>query len=147
LDELKADLEASNPTPDGDKSASKDLYQPETPIEQVVSMPEDMADSQLTANQDRARFVASDLTDYGQSVPAGWAISSSDLRRVLQAYDSSGHTETVARVFDILDDLGDDHTKIVDRRGTKRIVFDSDLVDRLDKLDQSDHDVVTTAGA
>lgn len=142
LDDLRADLEAANPTPDADKSASTDLYQPETPIEQVVAMPEEMATDQLTANQDRARFVATDVRDYAESVPAGWAISSTDLRRVLQAYDDSGHTETVARVFDILNDLGGDEIRIVDRHGTRRIVFTDDLVARLDRLDQESHDVV-----
>jgi TolA-binding protein len=145
LDELKADLEASNPTPDGEKSGSKDLYQPETPLEQVVAMPEEMATDQLTANQERARFVATDVRDYAESVPAGWTISSTDLRRVLQAYDESGHTETVARVFHILDDLGGDDIQVIERRGTKRVVFSDDLVDRLAMIDQSGHDVVMGA--
>jgi hypothetical protein len=142
LDELKTDLEASNPTPDAEETGSPDLYQPETPIEQVVTMPEEMAVDQLTANQERARFIATDVRDYAESVPAGWAITSTDLRRVLQAYDQSGHTETVARVFDILDDLGGDDIKIVERRGTRRLIFTDELVDRLARIDQESHDVV-----
>jgi len=147
LHDLRADLEAANPTPDVEESASTDLYQPETPIEQVVTMPGEMASEQLTANQDRARFIATDIRDYAESVPAGWAISSTDLRRVLQAYDDSGHTETVARVFDILDDLGGDEIKLVNRHGTKRIVFTDELIARLDRLDQKNHDVVMEEAA
>jgi len=145
LESLRADLEASNPTPNAEKSGSTDLYQPETPLEQVIAIPEEMASDQLTANQERARFVATDVRDYAKSVPAGWAITSTDLRRVLQAYDESGHTETVARVFDILEDLGDDDVQVIERRGTKRVVFDDALVDRLARIDQAGHDVVMGA--
>lgn len=146
--ELEEAAEAvSNPGANADGAASTRCPQAETPLEQVVAMPEEMVDEQLTANQERARFVATDVRDYTESVPAGWMISSSDLRRVLGAYDDSGHTETVARVFDILDDLGGEEVRVVERRGTKRVVFDDALVERLGNLEQVSHSVVMAAEA
>lgn len=138
------DSPAANPTPDAEKPGSTDLSEPESPLEQIVALPEHMADDQLSANQRRARFVAADVRDYAESVPAGWTIPSSDLRRILRAAGESAHTQTVQRVMEILADLSDD-VRIVERRGTKRVVFDDALVERLARLSQPDHDVVMTA--
>jgi regulator of replication initiation timing len=144
LDELESRLGDATPTPEPEKTASSPLSEAKTPLEQIAALPEAVAVDQLTANQKRARFVASDVRDYAESVPAGWAITTSDLRRVLTAAFDAGHSQTVQRVMDVLDQFGDDSTKIVERRGTKRVVFDDDLVQRL-SLDQPSHDVVTTA--
>ncbi|MCT9098509.1 hypothetical protein [Haloarchaeobius sp. HME9146] len=144
LEELKADLQQAEDTADVDARPAGHP-RPETPLEQVVAMPDQMADIHLTANEDRARFVASDVRDYAASVQAGWAITSSDLRRVLAAYDSSGHTETTSRVMSILDDLGGDAVKIVETNGTRRVVFTDELVARLNRLDDvpDSHSVVS----
>ena len=143
--EPEAGSPGTNPTSDAGEPTSTGLSRAETPLEQVVALPEHMADDQLSANQDRARFVASDVRDYADHVPAGWSIASPDLRRVLQAYDGSGHTQTVQRVMEILADLGGDDVDVVERRGTKRVVFSDDLVGRLQHLHDADHDVVMAA--
>jgi hypothetical protein len=36
--------------------------------------------------------------------------------------------------MDLLDDLGGDETKIVEKRGTKRLVFTDELVSRLERI-------------
>ena len=69
------------------------------------------------------------------------------LRRILRAADESGHTQTIQRVMDMLDDLGGDDVEVVDRHGTTKVVFTDDLVTRLQCLQQADHDVVMTAEA
>lgn len=104
-----------------------------TPLETVVKLPEHVVDENLTANQKRARFVASDIQSFGESVPAGVMIRWSSVRRVLRASDlGKGHGETVRRVLDILDDLGNDTTKIVSPEDREtRVVFNSELVRRL----------------
>jgi chemotaxis regulatin CheY-phosphate phosphatase CheZ len=107
---------------------------PQTPLEQVVGLPEHLAEEELTANQERARFIAQDVRDYAERVPAGYAIPSTDLRKVLKAKDgATPHTQTVARVMDFLDDLGGEEVTLVKRRGTKRIAFSEDAVERLDE--------------
>jgi hypothetical protein len=53
------------------------------------------------------------------------------------------HSETVRRVLQILEDLGDDAATVRKRRGEKRIVFDEDLVRRIER--QQAHDGVRTA--
>lgn len=121
-----------NPTPETDKNGSTD---PQTPLERVCAFSEDVAERELTANQSRARFVARDITDYADSVPAGYAIRSGDIATVLRAgTDCRGRTQTVSRVIDFLDDLGGDGVEIVERRGTKRVVFTEETATRLERF-------------
>jgi len=109
-----------------------DDAEPQTDIEEMVDMPDSLLEDQ-TANVRRAVFVAKDVEAYTTGCPAGRVIQSSELRRVLQAgTDCAGHTQTVARVIDLLDRTGGDGTTVVERRGERRLVFEQDLVDRLD---------------
>lgn len=129
-----------NTTPDGHIT-------PETPLEQITALPQNMIDDE-SANVRRAVFVAQGVEDYSRKVPAGRAIKSSELRKVLKAgTDCSGHTETVSRVLSVLDEMGGDDVKIVDRRGEKRIIFSQEATDRLSELAEqkqsSNHTVVT----
>jgi chemotaxis regulatin CheY-phosphate phosphatase CheZ len=126
------------PTPDGEKDDSTGT---QTPLEQICSLPEEAVVSQLSANQRRARFVARDVEQYASKVPAGYSITSGEISTVLRAgTDCDGRTQTVARVMDFLDRLGRDAVKIVKRRGTKRIVFDEEIVEKLGEIeDQGDN--------
>jgi molybdopterin converting factor small subunit len=124
-----------SPTPETDDN---DSSTPSTPLERVCAFSEDVAERELTANQSRARFVARDVTDYADSVPAGYAIRSGDIATVLRAgTDCNGRTQTVARVMDFLDDLGGDGVDVVERRGTKRVVFSEETAHRLERLASS----------
>lgn len=149
LEDRVTELEAVAEMTPGDDAGNAAVpgHHLETSLEQLVAMPEKMVDRELTPNSERARFLAADVRDYTKSVPAGWAITSGELRRVLNAYDDSGHTETVRRVFEILDDFGSEEVTVVKKRGTKRAIFDESLVERLTQLDQLDHTVVMTAEA
>jgi len=85
-----ADLNDNSTAPD------PGVQPPETPLEDIVRVPEHLVEESLTANQQRARFVAKDVHEYTQSVPAGRAIRSSQLRQVLTAgEDGRVYTETV----------------------------------------------------
>ncbi|WP_164974702.1 hypothetical protein [Halegenticoccus tardaugens] len=48
--------------------------------------------------------------------------------------DGSVHTETVSRVMEFLDRVGEDDVELVKRRGTRRVVFSARLVERLRRL-------------
>lgn len=123
------------PTPDADRNGST---VPETPLERVCALDDGTAERELTANQSRARFIARDVTDYAEKVPAGYAIRSGDLGRVLRAgTECRGRTQTVARVMDFLEDLGGDDVDVVERRGTKRVVFTERAAHRLEQLGAS----------
>jgi chromosome segregation ATPase len=122
------------PTPDGEKDSSPGT---QTPLEQICSLPEEAVVSQLTANQRRARFVARDVDQYASKVPAGYSITSGEISTVLRAgTECDGRTQTVARVMDFLDRLGGGDVKIVKRRGTKRIVFDEEIVKKLGEIEK-----------
>jgi len=122
------------PTPDEEKDSSTGT---QTPLEQICSLPEEAVVSQLTANQRRARFIARDVDQYASKVPAGYSITSGEISTVLRAgTECDGRTQTVARVMDFLDRLGGDAVKIVKRRGTKRIVFDEEIVKKLGEIEE-----------
>ncbi len=133
--DLESRLEDLNPTPEAGETGSSPAIEPETHLETVVLMPEQIVDRELTANQKRARFIAKDVREYSRKVPAGRMIDSGDLRRVLSAAFDSGHTNTVKRVRKILDDLGEYEVKIVERRGSKKLIFDESLVNRLERIE------------
>ncbi|MBC9986791.1 hypothetical protein E4P24_10510 [Haloferax sp. AS1] len=102
-----------------------------SPLQQLIRLPS-QALSKLTANQERARFIAKDIREYATNVPAGFALDSSTIRTVLHAKEGrTPHTQTVSRVMDFLDDLGKAGVKIVKRRGTKRVIFTEHAVSEL----------------
>jgi|APHM01.1.fsa_nt_gi hypothetical protein len=113
---------------------------PETALEDVVSLPEHVAEDSLSANQYRARFVASDIVEYSTSVPAGRALAASDLSTVLRAgTDARGHSQTVDRVLRLLDDLGEDAVDVVEGRdGQRRVIVSEDGARRLSQLADSE---------
>lgn len=141
LDDVEDRLSTDEPYPsEGEEPPVDDCVTPQTPLEQTVGLPEDMVSNE-SANVQRAVFIASDVQDYTTSVPAGRAITSGELRRVLKAgTDCNGHSQTVDRVITVLDDLGGDDVKVVKRRGERRIVFDEELCHRLKELSQDERD-------
>jgi Skp family chaperone for outer membrane proteins len=105
-----------------------------TSLEQVCALPDEIAVRELSANQERARFIAQDLTDYVTKVPAGYALTSSDINTILTARrekPGKAHPNTVARVMDFLDQLGDNQTRVVMRHGSKRVIFEEEIVEGL----------------
>jgi hypothetical protein len=94
-----------------------------------VSLPDDVAAEELTANQKRARAIARRVDQYGKSVPAGVAISSTRLRDILSGLeDKRVHRQTVQRVFDFLERFGDGHLKTKSTRGGKDVVVFSESI-------------------
>ncbi|MDS0295356.1 hypothetical protein [Halogeometricum luteum] len=106
-----------------------------SPLQQLVGLPAKLTEK-LTANQERARFIAQDITEYATKVPAGFAIDSSRIRRILNAKEGrTPHTQTVTRVMEFLDRLGKDDVRVIKRRGTKRVVFTEGAVSELVETD------------
>jgi hypothetical protein len=53
------------------------------PLERICGLPEHVADRELTANRERARFVAKDVRDYAESASAALVIDTRAIKRVL----------------------------------------------------------------
>jgi cell division septum initiation protein DivIVA len=122
-------------TPNGGETGAQTA---ETPLERICALPEHVADRELTANQERARFIARDVRDYAEKAPAGFVIDSRAIKRVLTASEGKrSHTQTVARVMNFLDDLGKDGVALKKRRGRKLVVFDPKAADRLASANHS----------
>lgn len=138
-----------NDTPGGhaDETGSQDAEndeQPQTPLEQICSLPQELAQEELTANQQRARFVAKDIDDYGKSVPAGVRIDTSDMKRVLQAASDEGeqiYRTTVKRVMDFLDRFGEDEVTVKKKRGRRFVIVSDELIERIERQKQNRTDV------
>lgn len=116
--------------------ASKD----DPPLMQIVQLPHEMADKQLTANVRRGRFIANDVTDYADRCPAGFVLSSKAIKRVLTAADETNgapHTQTISRIMDRLSELGGDSVELRKRRGKRIVVFNEQLANRLSDVDHS----------
>ena len=100
-----------------------------TALEQVVGLPDDVAMNSLSANQKRARSIAQRVDEYGKSVPAGVAITSSRMRDILSGLeDKRVHRQTVQRVMDFLKRFGDGHIDTKETRGGKTVTVFSETV-------------------
>lgn len=126
--QTKPDSDGKTPRRDTTESG---LQNTETPLERICALPEHIADRELTANQERARFIARDVRDYAENAPAGLVIDSRTIKRVLTASEEKrSHTQTVARVMEFLDQLGKDDVELTKRRGRKLVVFDPTAADQ-----------------
>jgi hypothetical protein len=131
----------ANPTPEAGQTT---IQEPETPLEDIIRVPEHSVQEHLRANHQRARFIAKDIHEYSRSVPAGRAIKSSELRRVLSAREGGAiHTQTVSRVIERLDDLGKQSVKVREtQEGERVVVFTDKFVKRVVAFHNSNHSVV-----
>jgi cell division septum initiation protein DivIVA len=136
------DSNDETPTPEPEETT---IHKPETALEDIVQLPEHLAEENLSANQQRARFVARDAHEYTRSVPAGRVIKSSELRRVLSAgEDGTVYSQTVSRVIDYLDSLGDEDVKIRETQAGERVVvFSDEIVKRIVAYHNRNNGVVT----
>lgn len=115
----------------GDPDATFGDTDEKTPMERIIRYSEDAAKEHLTANEERARFIAKDVTDYAKKVPAGLIIDSRTVRKVITAKEGDRpHTQTVARIMDFMADFGKDEVEVVKRRGKKLVVIDEDAAQR-----------------
>ncbi len=127
-----------------DDAADEVSQQENTPLTQIVQLPEPLAETELTANQKRARFVATDILDYATKAPAGFVVTSSDIRKILAAKeDGTPHTETVSRVINFLDRFGQDDVTIVKRHGIRRVAFTEEAANRYHHADAHDQEEIT----
>lgn len=144
--ELEERLEDGDLAADVEQNADPTVER-ETPLEDVVSLPVEVAQSSLSENERRARFIAMNPRDYGDRVPVGRRLTAGRIGRTLRAgLDVDPHPETVRRVMQLLDDLGGDQTTRRKMDGEKRIVLEEGLVDRLERLSALEgqaHDVVS----
>ena len=150
IEDLEAGSNDATPTQETRESGSTDLYQPESPLEQITNLPEHVADEQLSENQKRARFIAMDVSDYADNAPKGFVVDSGIVSKVLAARDSeSPHTQTVSRVMDFLDDFGQNDVEVRMHKGRRIAVFDKTAAKRFgtQQIDPSRCGVIQRRGS
>lgn len=132
LDRLEERMENGDLADDVEQGADPDVPR-ETPLEDVVSLPDDVADSELNQNVERARWFASEIKSAGRKTPMGHQLRAGEIGRLLDvALDVDPHPETVARIISILDEMGQDETHRRKKDGEKRIIIEEELADRLE---------------
>jgi chaperonin cofactor prefoldin len=113
---------------------------PSTPLENVVALPDHSADDHLSANQARARWVASKAVELSDKSQAGRTINAGRIRRALSSADRDSRPATVRRVFAFLNELGESGTTVKKQNGRRLVVFHGDTAERLSAL--ADNSVV-----
>jgi uncharacterized coiled-coil protein SlyX len=151
-DDPAADNESgeATPTPDGSPTPQNQVPETETPLEEVLQMPDTTAETSLSANQQRARAIAADIEQYATYNHRfnNYSLTATQLRTVLTARSDDGrvHHQTVKRVREFLTELGDTEVTVkTDKGGTNRLVFNADLVRRIERQ-QAAHGVVCDNG-
>ncbi|ELZ26531.1 hypothetical protein C475_08897 [Halosimplex carlsbadense 2-9-1] len=131
--EKHVNTDATEETPDedaDDESTGTGM----TALEQIVQLPDNVAERELSKNQQRARKIAMNLPEYTQKVPAGHAITTSELATVMASLEGERpHRETRSRVLKFLNDFAGEYGKVVKRRGRKRFVLEEGIIARLER--------------
>ena len=134
---VDVDSNAGNSNNNGSETGIRNT---DAPLETICSLPEHLAARELSANQERARFIAKDVRDYAEKCPAGLVIDSRAIKRVITAKEGAKpHTQTVARVMDFLEELGKDGIEQTKCHGRKLLAVDPDMADQLASADAGDH--------
>jgi predicted nucleic acid-binding Zn-ribbon protein len=131
--EEKTDTDASQSSESDNNESDSNSDGQCTALEQVCALTEDESKEHLTANQSRAKKVACRINEYGKSVPAGVAITSSRMRDMLSGMeDKRIHRQTIQRVMDFLERFGDEHVNKKETKGGKTVVvFSKSVVERI----------------
>lgn len=128
------DIEEGEDEEPGSGDAPPGVEGGKTTLETLVSLPEEVAQKQLQANDRRARFIARDIKDYTSKCMAGYVMDSRDVKRVLSASDEvvgKAHNQTVSRVMDRLESYGGTEVTEKTRRGKRIVVVTEEMADRL----------------
>jgi hypothetical protein len=132
-DRLSGDGDLAAEADEAADSASHGVT-PSTPLENVVALPDHSAADHLSANQERARWVASKAVELSEKAQAGRTIKAGRIRRALSAADKDARGQTVRRIFRFLDELGESTTTVRKKSAERTVTFHGDAADRLDEL-------------
>jgi chromosome segregation ATPase len=110
----------------------------ETPLENITAWSQPTADRKLSANQLRARTIASAPRQFcekiGDADNRRYRISTRSIRKVIRtAHEESIPRETANRIVEFLDKLGKQWTERRTIRGMTYVVFEAEFIDRLEE--------------
>lgn len=130
VDEVQKKQEQT-PEPNPEPMSPDETDESTSPMEKIIQYSEKAVDEHLTANAERARFMAKDVATYAKKAPVGHVIDSSTVRKVIKAKEGEKpHTQTVARVMQFMDDFGKDEISLKKRRGKNIVVVDKEAAQK-----------------
>jgi chaperonin cofactor prefoldin len=127
---LESRVESVEEAQSSDVGSAGDGPNPEfdTPLETVVSWADHVAEQQLSANKERARFVAAGIDDLatpvGDAENRRFCLSSRDIRQVVKVREERSELprrETATRIIRFLDRLGKDAVEVRTNEGMKKV--------------------------
>lgn len=132
------------------KSKLKRINGGRNSLEQIVRLPDEIAQEALSKNQLRARTIARDIRNIDwDTAMKGKVIESRAVRDKLRETYSNAHHQTVSRVMEFINEMGGEHVTMKQRNGRNKLVVDQPLIDQLtsaEQLDVEDIDQVNTSG-
>lgn len=134
------------------KSKFKRVSGGRSSLEQIVRLPDKIAQEALSKNQLRARAIVRDLKSVEwDTTMQGKVVESSAIRDKLRETYSKAHHQTVARVMEFIADMGGEQVELFQSQddGRNKLSFETDLIDQLqntEQLDTDDIENVNTSG-
>lgn len=113
-------------------------------LEQIVRLPDAIATESLSKNQLRSRAIASEITSvkWDHAMQGRKVIDSRAIRTKLRETYSKAHHQTVSRVMEFLNEMGGDDVRLKQGEKRKKLVFEPDLIEQLDRAEQLDSDEI-----
>ena len=97
-------------------------------LAQLIDLPAEKAKEVLSENQERGRSVAQRARELGTKTQAGLVVRSKDVARHLKERGENAHDETVSRVMNFVDELGENDVDAKMHKGKRILVFDPERV-------------------
>ena len=97
-------------------------------LAQLIDLPAEKASEVLSENQERGRSVAQRARELGTNTQAGLVVRSKDVARHLKERGENAHDETVSRVMNFVDELGETDVDAKMHKGKRILVFNPDRV-------------------
>lgn len=97
-------------------------------LAQLIDLPAEKAKEILSENQERGRSVAQRARELGTNTQAGLVVRSKDVARHLKERGENAHDETVSRVMNFVDELGETDVDAKIHKGKRILVFNPDRV-------------------
>ncbi|WP_435158924.1 hypothetical protein [Haladaptatus sp. DFWS20] len=138
LEDVEATLENTSVDVDAPETTLHDTLLADSPLEQACGMTDQESREHLSENQHRARNIALVATKIGKKTPNGYVISNKKYREELAAMlGKYPNDNTVKRTREFLDWFGKENVRLIDHRGTKKVVFDTAYAKQLGRTSYS----------
>ena len=133
ISDVEDDLESGEgPSSEDESGIEDDGTGPQTPLERICGYNQAQAFRELTANQERAWFLAKDIKRHAEKAPAGYVLDTKTIKNVIGGHeDKELHDNNADRIKRFLNEFGQDTVRVKERHGKKLVVIDKEAGKRM----------------